>query len=354
MQAYAVPTPGQPVEAMELPTPELTGKSVLVDITHSGVCHSDVHTAEGFFDLGQFGKLELTAFGTEFPAVFGHEIVGTVSAVGPDATVAPGDEKFIVFPWIGCGECVTCQDEKENLCPQGRIISGPLKGGFAHQVWVPDEKYLVPLGDLDPAWGATLACAGITAFSAVNKLLPAGPEDTIAVIGAGGVGLMAVAMLKALGHLKVAVVDVSDENLELAKSLGASITVNSMTAEDPIAALVGAAGGEIHGAVDFVNNDKTAPLGFHSLRKGGTLVSVGLFGGMHTYPTSIAPLKVLNIRGSFVGSLPELKEVVEIARTHDLPKLPIVEKPMNADVINETMQALAAGGSRGRTVLTIG
>ena len=241
MQVFAVHGPGEPVKEIEVPTPELAGKEVLVRITHSGVCHSDVHCQEGHFDLGSAGKLPLAASGVEWPAVFGHEIVGTVVAAGPEASVQPGDTQYIVFPWIGCGNCQACREDRENYCPRGRNLSVGLRGGFAREVWVPDERYLIGLGDLDPAWGATLACSGVTSYSAVNKVLPRGEEDVVAVIGAGGVGLMAVAMLKALGHRKIAVVDVSDENLEIAKKLGATITFNSKV-DNPGAALLEATG----------------------------------------------------------------------------------------------------------------
>lgn len=350
MQVFAVHGPGEPVKEIEVPTPELAGKEVIVHITHSGVCHSDVHCQEGHFDLGSAGKLPIAASGVHWPAVFGHEIVGTVVAAGPEATVQPGDTQYIVFPWIGCGECQSCREDRENYCPRGRNLSVGLRGGFAREVWVPDERYLIELGDLDPSWGATLACSGVTSYSAVNKVLPRGEEDVVAVIGAGGVGLMAVAILNALGHQKIAVVDVSDDNLELAKELGATITFNSKV-ENPTAGLIEAAGGKIAAAIDFVNNGATASMALGALQKGGQLVSVGLFGGEHTYPTTLLALQVFTIQGNFVGSLPELKSVVELARTHNLPKLPITEKPLTADNINSSLEDLAAGRSHGRTVL---
>lgn len=351
MHVYAAPEAGARIEAMDIDAPELSGSEVLIDVTHSGVCHSDVHCREGFFDLGSAGKLPLSASGVTYPAVFGHEIVGTVAAAGPDAKVRPGDEKFIVFPWIGCGKCQACREDRENYCPQGRNLSVQLNGGYAEQVWVPDERYLIPLGDLDSAWGATLACSGVTSYSAVNKVLPRGADDTIAVIGAGGVGLMAVALLHALGHRKIAAVDVNDDNLAAARELGATVTFNSR-ADDPVAGLVEAAGGRLSAAIDFVNNGATASMAMRALEKGGTLVSVGLCGGEHTYPTTVLALNLISILGNFVGSLPELKALVELAKSQDLPRLPIAERPMSADAVNEALDALEQGRATGRTVLT--
>ena len=352
MQVFAVPSPGAPAEEMKLPTPELSGKEVLIEVTNSGVCHSDVHLQEGAFDLGSAGKLTFAAMGGQYPAVFGHEIVGTIAAAGPEATLQPGDTKYIVFPWIGCGNCQACLEDRENYCPRGRNLGTmDIRGGFARQVFVPDEKYLIELGDLDPAWGATLACSGVTSYSAVNKVLPRGDDDIVAVIGAGGVGMMAVAMLKALGHKRIAVVDVSDENLESAKQLGATITFNS-NVDNPLEGFLAATGKKIAAAIDFVNNAGTSSMALGALQKGGQLVSVGLFGGEHTYPTALLALQVFTIEGNFVGSLPELKALVELAKTQDLPRLPIVEKPLTADNLNSALVDLAAGKSRGRTVLT--
>ena len=351
MQVFAVRAPGAPAEEMELPTPELTGKQVLIEVTHSGVCHSDVHLQEGAFDLGSAGELTFAAMGGEYPAVFGHEIVGTIAAVGPDAVLQPGDAQYIVFPWIGCGECQACQEGRENYCPRGRNLGTmDIHGGFARQVLIPDEKYLIELGDLDPAWGATLACSGVTSYSAVNKVLPRGDDDIVTVIGAGGVGMMAVAMLKALGHQQIAVVDVSDENLASAKELGATITFNSKV-DNPLEAFLTTTGKKVAAVIDFVNNAATSSMALGALQKGGKLVSVGLFGGEHTYPTALLSLQVFTIEGNFVGSLPELKALVELAKAQDLPKLPITEQALNADNLNAALQDLAAGKSRGRTVL---
>lgn len=352
MQVFAVSEPGAPAEEIALPTPELQGKEVLIRVTHSGVCHSDVHLQEGAFDLGSAGELTFAAMGGKYPAVFGHEIVGTIAAAGPEASLQPGDTQYIVFPWIGCGKCQACREDRENYCPRGRNLGTmDINGGFAREVFVPDEKYLIELGDLDPAWGATLACSGVTSYSAVNKVLPRGDDDIVAVIGAGGVGLMAVAMLKALGHQQIAVVDVSDENLESAKRLGATITFNSKVS-NPLEGLLAATGKKVAAVIDFVNNGGTSSMALGALQKGGKLVSVGLFGGEHTYPTAMLALQVFTIEGNFVGSLPELKALVELAKTKNLPVLPIIERPLDADNLNAALQDLAAGKSRGRTVLT--
>src|SRR5690625_3426260 len=135
MKVFEVASAGAPAQEAERPTPELTGTEVLVRITHSGVCHSDVHCAEGFFDMGDAGKATIGTLGMAFPLGLGHEIVGESTAVGPDSTLTPGTEKFIVFPWIGCGTCGACAEDRENYCTgKRRNLSLQQDGGFAREV----------------------------------------------------------------------------------------------------------------------------------------------------------------------------------------------------------------------------
>ena len=116
MKVFAHTEPGGAAQELEVERPELEGSAVMIRVTNSGVCHSDVHCQDGYFDLGSAGRYELTAAGAQYPVVLGHEIVGEVVAAGPDATVTPGDTKYIVFPWIGCGECQACSEDRENYC----------------------------------------------------------------------------------------------------------------------------------------------------------------------------------------------------------------------------------------------
>jgi propanol-preferring alcohol dehydrogenase len=348
MLQYAVKGPGERAEAVEKPAPELTGREVLVRVERSGVCHSDVHCQDGYFDMGSAGRRALSS---EWPAVFGHEIVGEVVATGPEASAELLGRSFIVFPWIGCGACAHCLEGRENYCPRGTIISGSLDGGFADHVYVPDEKYLVDYAGIEPSRAATLACSGVTAFSAVAKVLPAGPEDPIVVIGAGGLGLNAVAILAARGHGNIVAVDRRAESLEFARKAGAHRTLEFR--EDQPATQIAEALGEdrAHGVVDFVNSGETATAAFLSLRKGGTMVPVGLFGGEVTLPTVALPFGCQTISGSFVGSQPELEALVELVREGTLPEVPLNEQPMSEDTLNDALEALRAGTARGRTVL---
>lgn len=351
MKVFAHAEPGAPAEEIEVPTPELKGSEVIVRITHSGVCHSDVHCQEGYFDLGDAGQMPLTGAGAEYPIVLGHEIVGEIAAVGPDAKLTPGDTKYIVFPWIGCGECLPCREERENYCiGKKQNLSVALDGGFAREVFVPDERYLIEVGDLDPDWAATLACSGVTTYAATDKILPLDPDQAVLIMGAGGLGLMAISILQARGHENIIVADLNDESLEHAKRMGATEVVN-VSGEDAAERLGAATRGRAVAAIDLVNNGATSSLALGCLGTGGILVSIGLFGGQLGFPTTPIALKQLTIAGNFVGSLPQLKELVELAKSKDLPRAPLTHKPLEASSVNESLEALRKGEVRGRIVL---
>jgi alcohol dehydrogenase/propanol-preferring alcohol dehydrogenase len=351
MHAFAVlSADDRSIVDIELPTPEPAGNEVRLRVLHSGVCHSDVHLREGSWDLGSAGSLDM-ASGQKYPLVMGHETVGVVEAVGSEVTGVKVGEVRLVYPWIGCGACEECQAGRENLCVTAPALGIAKPGGYADTILVPHERYLLDIEGLDPAWAATLACSGLTSYSAARKALPADPTSPVVVIGAGGVGLMAIAALRALGHPAVIAVDLNERNLELATDLGASATV-SATEPKLAAAIFAAAGGPASSVIDFVNSSSTAPVAFAVLRKGGRMVQVGLFGGELVVPTVMLPLKVATIQGSYVGTLDELRELVEIAKTGGLPHPPISTAELSAARVEETLDRLKAGGVPGRIVLS--
>lgn len=353
MKTFSVPAQNAPVLDEEVATPTPTGNQILLRVTHAGVCHTDTHVQDGGYDLGARGFLEMTSRGLSFPAVMGHETVGEVIAVGDHVTaaVAPGDTRLI-YPWIGCGECVRCRKDEENYCANSRALGIFTPGGFAEQILVPHEKYLIDIEGLDPAWAATLACSGLTSLSSAKKALThADPDDTVAVIGTGGVGLMAIAVLKALGHRSIAAIDVRSENLDIARDLGATITVNS-SGGGATAALMEAVGGPVAAVIDFVNTGSTVETGFDALSKGGIFVHVGLFGGEFVLPTALMAIKAVVLHGNYVGSLAELHEVVELATAGRLPRIPIIDGPLNADGVNAGLTGLRENTIAGRTVLS--
>lgn len=350
MRAFAVSEGSTALSELELPTPTPDGTEVLLRVSHSGVCHTDTHLRAGYYDLGRRGKLRLVDRGIPYPLVMGHEVVGVVESAGPDAEGVEVGSVRLVYPWIGCGDCAACLDGRENACPKGRNLGVALRGGYADHILVPHPRYLLDIGDLDPSWAATLACSGLTAYAAATKVLPLPPEAPVVVIGSGGVGLTAVATLHALGRRTICAVDREEGNLAVARKLGASLSV--LAGSGDLAADVPAAtGGPVPAVIDFVNNEQTASAAFEVLAKGGTMVQVGLFGGELTIPTALLALKMIRIQGSFVGTLAELRAVLELAKGDRIPRIPVIDGKLSLEGVTDSLDRLAAGGVAGRIVL---
>ncbi|MBV8590144.1 MAG: alcohol dehydrogenase catalytic domain-containing protein, partial [Acetobacteraceae bacterium] len=278
MRAWAVVENGAPLQEIDLPTPEPKGTEVLVEVTHCGLCHSDVHIWEGYYDLGGGQRMSLKDRGVVLPLAPGHEIVGRVAKLGPEATgVQPGDLR-IVYPWLGCGTCEKCRAEEDNMCLFPRSLGVYQNGGFGGYVVAPDARHLIDPGTIDPAVAATYACSGITVYSAIKKVMPLPASEPIVVIGAGGLGLNAIAILRALGHQNIIAVDVADEKRQAALKAGASQAIDG-SGEEVHRRIISAADGPVLAVIDLVNGTATARFAFNALRKGGKLVQVGLFGG---------------------------------------------------------------------------
>ena len=349
MRAWAVVETGQPLREIELPTPQPQGRQVLLEVTHCGVCHSDLHNWEGFYDLGGGKRLTLEDRGLSLPMVLGHEIVGRVAKLGPDASgVNVGDLK-VVYPWVGCGTCPVCMAEEDNMCLSPRAIGIFQNGGYATHVLVPQTRHLFDPGNIDPALAATYACSGITVYSAIRKAMPVPTDEPFVVIGAGGLGLNAIAMLVALGFESIIAVDVSPEKRAAALDVGATKVVDGSTS-DVSAAIVDAGGGPVLAILDLVNSSTTSHYAYRALRKGGRLIQVGLFGGEVTVSLPEMALRVLTLRGSYVGSPKELREVLALAQEGRLQPMPVTTMPQHH--ASEALMRLREGSVTGRVVLT--
>jgi alcohol dehydrogenase, propanol-preferring len=308
------------------------------------VCHSDLHIWEGYFELGGGKRFYVKERGCVPPFTLGHEPFGIVEALGPRAKGVKVGQKRLIHPWIGCGKCAVCKAGQDNYCVSGsRILGVNRPGGYSTHLLVPDAKYLVDASGIDEAFAATLACSGVTAYSASAKLPPLTREDRVAVIGCGGVGLAGVAVLQAKGVKNIVACDIDAAKLATATRLGARFTVNT---REPDAAqrLQG-----IAGAIDFVGTPATAALGIGALRKGGRYVLVGLHGGELVHPLPPIAQRAIGIVGSYVGSLAELKAVVALARKKKLKPMPVATRP--ADEVNAAFDELMGGRIVGRVVL---
>ena len=348
MRAWAVVENGADLQQIDLPTPEPVGKQVLLEVTHCGVCHSDLHIWEGFYDIGGGKRMSLKDRGVTLPLAMGHEIVGRVVKLGPDAEgVSVGDTR-IVYPWVGCGHCERCLAEEDNMCLQGRSIGVYQNGGYATHVLAMEPRHLVDPGSVDPALAATYACSGITVYSAIKKIMPLPPDSPVVVVGAGGLGLNAVAVLKAMGHRAIIVVDISEEKRAAATAAGATATVDG-TGEGVADRIMAEAGGPVRAIIDLVNGTATARFSMGALTKGGRLVQVGLFGGDMTLMLPVMAMRELTVGGSYVGNPKELRELVALAQAGTLKPLAYSTVPM--EQANAALMRLRDGKVTGRLVL---
>ena len=346
MVSYPFDAFGQPLALVLRQTPQPVGNEVVMRVGSCGVCHSDLHLHDGHFDLGNGNKLDLSR-GIALPCVLGHEIAGTVAAVGPDVIgVAVGDRR-VVYPWIGCAACRACKHGREELCLAPRTLGVNRDGGFADHVLVPHPRYLFAFDPLPETQACTCACSGLTAYSALQKCARLGDGDTLLVIGAGGVGLSGVRMASAVLGVRPVVAEIDRSKWDLAFEAGAADCLDP-TDTDATRAFMRASGGAA-AVIDFVGSAATFAFGLTALRKAGKLVCVGLFGGAAPLMPAMLPLRAVTITGSYVGSLAEMGAMMALARQGTLPALPVTTRPLAE--VNEAMAALRRGDIRGRTVL---
>src|SRR5882672_7212713 len=346
MISYQIVEHGKPLQRVALETPTPQGTEVLIRVTRAGVCHSDLHIWDGYFDWGGGKRFYVKERGCIPPFTMGHEPFGVVEALGSsvskiDKKLKPGQKK-LVFPWIGCGKCEVCKAGQDNYCVSGsRFLGVNRPGAYSTHVLVPHPKYLLDASGIDEAFASTLACSAVTAYSAANKL----PEkvDSVAVLGCGGLGLIGISVLKARGVKTIIGCDIDDSKLAAAAKAGAKQTVN-MRSPDAAKALAG-----IAAAIDFVGSPATAVPGIAALRKGGRYVICGLFGGELTHPLPPIAQRAIGIVGSYVGNLQELKEVVALAKRNKLKPAPVETRP-GRDT-NAALEDLKAGKVLGRIVL---
>ncbi|HLF23325.1 MAG TPA: alcohol dehydrogenase [Burkholderiales bacterium] len=353
MLSYDVVEWGQALEKREHTTPTPKGTEVLVKLKYCGVCHSDVHIRDGYFDLGGGKRLHMSERGMQPPVTLGHEPYGTVIAAGPDAPSAmdaPIGADRLIFPWIGCGACARCREGLDNDCMAPNMIGIQRPGGYADHLLVPHPRYLVGASGIDPVWAATLSCSGLSTYSALSKLKPIPRDEWVAVMGAGGLGLSAIGMLRAFGHERIVSIDIDSAKSQAAEAAGAAAVMNSRDG-DAAQRLKQFTGGALYGAVDFVGSSDTANLALSALRKGGKLILVGLFGGEMQLSIASTILRAITVQGSHLGSVEELKAVVTLARRGKIKPIPIQTRPLAE--VSRTLDELKAGSVIGRVVAQI-
>jgi len=349
MRSYKIAEFGGSVSETIQEIPEPTGTEVLVKVTHAGVCHSDLHIADGYYDLGSGARMTLGDRGIKLPHTMGHEVLGTVVKAGPDAGEVPIGAARLLHPWIGCMECSECQRGRENHCAKPQSLGVFRDGGYAEYTIVPHPKFLVDVEGIDPAVATPYACSGVTVFSALKKALPVGDDEWLVIMGCGGLGLGAVSIAKALNVKNVVACDIDDAKLEAAMAGGASRTVN-LSAGDALDQLRDLTGGGPRAVVDTVGAEATSSVGIASLVKGGRYVIVGLFGGELRVPLPSIPLRAVSILGSYTGNLAELKELIQLVKDGKVKSIPVATRPLAE--VDQTLNDLRDGKIVGRVVLT--
>jgi len=340
LTAYGAPLCETIVEA-----PRPKGTQVLVRIARCGVCHSDLHMQDGYFTLGDGKQLDVRS-GRTLPFTLGHEIAGTVESAGPEANVNVGAEAA-VYPWIGCGHCPACKAGDENICASPRHLGITVDGGYATYVLVAHPRYLIDHAPLPASYAGALMCSGLTAYAAIKRLADRASRAPLLLVGAGGVGLMGLALTRAMYGAPY-VADIDPKKREAALAAGAKEVLDPA---DPNArkALLKASGG-IYAAVDFVGSDRSLNFATGVLAKGGKVVITGLLGGGYSTAVAMFPLKAMSIEGTQTGTLAEARELIDLVRAKNISPPPIAERPLA--LASQTLDDLRAGRIVGRVVLT--
>ncbi len=348
MRSYLVCQCGSPLQRHEGNAPTPQGTEVLMKVLAAGVCHSDLHIWDGYYEIGGGKQLNLVDRGIKLPLTMGHENVGEVIAVGPEAAGVKVGDIRLANPWIGCGECAACRRNEENLCVKPRFLGVFLQGGYSTHLVVPHTRHLFDIGGLNPQQAAPLACSGVTAYAALKKVQATLATDPVVVIGAGGVGMMGITLARMMGAQRVIAVDIDPVKREAALKAGATQAIDG-GASEAVAQIQQATGGGSLATLDFVGSGQTVDLAIAAAIKGGSVVVVGLYGGAINLPTPYLPMRALTLRGSYVGSHSEMAELLALVNQKGLPPVPIATRPL--DEVSTALADLRAGRVIGRVVL---
>jgi len=335
MQAAVVEQFGKPLVLKEVDIPTPGPGQILVKTEACGVCHTDLHAADGDWPLKP-----------TLPFIPGHEGIGIVTAVGVGVTeVKEGDRVGVPWLYSACGHCEYCLAAHEPVCADAQFGGYTKNGGFAEYI-LADPKYVVhiPAG-LSAREAAPLSCAGVTSYKGIKET-QARPGEWVVISGVGGLGHLAVQYAKAMG-LHVCAVDIDDGKLAHAKRLGADAVVN-VKHGDPIAAVKKITGGGAHGVLITAPSLGAFKQGVGMTRKCGTCVLVGLPPGEFPTPLFDVVANCITIRGSFVGNRRDMAEALAFAADGKV-KADIELQPLSA--INQVFERLARGDVPSRVVL---
>src|SRR5580693_2963866 len=337
---------GQPLCETLVDCPAPRGNEVLLRIERCGVCHSDLHLQDGYFALGNDKRLDVTA-GRKLPFTLGHEIAGVIESAGEAADPEIIGRRVAVYPWIGCGTCAACRAGEENLCSAHRHLGITADGGFASHVLVPHPRYLLDYAPLSAAFAGPLMCSGLTAYGALKHLGERADRGPVLLVGLGGVGMMGLAITRALFRQPPIVADIDAQKRDAALAAGAAAAYDP---SDPQArrAIMAATGG-VPAACDFVGSDRSLQFCTGVLARGGKIVVTGLLGGTFSMAAAMFAIKAMTIEGTLTGTLTQARELIELARAGKIAPIPTRERPFRE--AQAALDDLRAGKVVGRTVL---
>jgi len=348
MKSQAFTEYGQPLQEVVTDTPVPMGTEVLVKINYCGVCHSDLHIHDGYFDFGGGKHLDVKG-ARQLPFTLGHEIEGEVVALGSDAKGVSIGARKAVYPWIGCGSCSACGRGDEHLCNRHRHLGITANGGFATHLLLPHPRYLFDYSGVEASIAGTYMCSGLTAYSAIKKTGLMGSSEPLLIVGLGGVGMMALQFARVMLNMPPLAADIDEAKLAAAKQAGAQI----YQPKDAASAkqLIKDTDGGVLAAIDFVGSEASLAFAMGAVRKGGRVLVVGMMGGALSMPIPLFPMRSIGIDGSFVGSLAETQEMLELVKTGKIAPIPIEERPLEA--ASRSLDDLRAGRIIGRVVLKV-
>jgi len=328
----------KPLRVTDVDIPRLRNPTdVLVRVTGAGVCHTDLHIAEGVWRE----KVQIT-----LPYTLGHENAGIVEEVGESVTSFRKGEKVILHPVITDGLCRACRIGEDMHCENLVFPGITADGGFAEYL-VTSQRSLVNIHDLKPEEVAPLADAGLTAIRAVKKAASRTSSGSHVVVqGIGGLGHIALQLLRCMTNTVISAVDVTESKLRLAEKLGANRVVDAR--HDPVKQVLEITknrGAEV--VIDLVGNDQTLANGMRMLRKGGTLIIVGYGGTVHLKAIDMI-FDEFSVLGSLVGSWDELWELIELTRQG---KVRVITRKAKLDEVNDMLGLLKKGTLEGRGVV---
>lgn len=346
MHCQALRAYGAPLceRVTERPVPR--GSEVLLRVERCGVCHSDLHLQDGYFELGGARRLDITK-DRPLPFTLGHEIAGIVEAAGPDAAGAVIGQAVAVYPWVGCGSCAACRAGAENLCSAHRHIGIAVDGGYASHVLVPDPRYLIDYAPLAADFAATLMCSGLTAYAALQRLGRRASAGPVLLIGLGGVGMMGLSIARAMLAEPPIVADIDPLKRDAALAAGAAAAYDPADPQARRAVL--AATGGLSAVCDFVGSDKSLQFATGVLARGGKIVVTGLLGGSFTVAAAMLAIKAMAIEGTLTGTLAQARELVALARSGTIVPMQTRSRPLGE--AQAALDDLRAGRVVGRIVL---